>query len=485
MVTQVGLFTGLMQDTTSSLIPDGGELASLVRPMPAQVDRISFAKVISGGIDTAWGSVVITGSGQTINQAAGNLVLTAGTTVRAETILRGTNKYSGAMRLRCRSTLSQRIVNQSFYVELVDVVGVGCTIVINSATSVTVTWPTGANPFTSQNVGQGVYLGAYAGTGTFIPGRYVIASVSGDSTTYTVAGFAVGSGVCDVFGWNYMHTLYDSTTASLTKWDTQRNGWASGDTSITINTTASPGHQILMTMNDMQAGVADQLVASALTLSLTNRGSRVENVPDDANLCVQIRVVNGTTAPASNTTWTIGLVSVSNWAPHDVSIQDIRPIPPLAALPVDVQKIGTIATTGSSSATLVASNVRAGFIGSAGIWYDTSIAALGASATYTGVARDLTGSATSTAFAIASAYPMEYRASACSDVSGTLYLEVSRDSSTWRRVKSQVAAAATGTGTLYYAEILLRPSWRYVRPVYINDAGAQAHFTMQEMLLAD
>jgi len=138
--------------------------------------------------------------------------------------------------------------------------------------------------------------------------------------------------------------------------------------------------------------------------------------------------------------------------------------------------------SGSVTSTLAAANVRAGFVAAAGIWYDDSSTALGASASFTGTSRDLTVTATATAFANAATYANELRVSAESDVTGTLWLEVSRDNTNWRRVKSVATSAVTGGG--FYAEIVHQPSWRYARVGYTNGAGAQARFTIGTILQA-
>ena len=328
---------------TTTVIPEQTDEATIVASKPQTVDRISFAKAIANNIDSEWGSVIATGAGQTINQTGGNLVLTAGTTARSESIIRSAKRYLGGIRLRSRTTLSQRIANNNFFVELVDVVGDGLAYNITSATTLVVTIPN--NPFTAQNIGQSMYAGNFAGTGTFLSGRYTISAVSGNDVTFTVAGFATGSGTCSLFGWNYYHLLYDGTTATQAKFDTQRRGYANGDTTVTINTTAS-GHIAIITGNDMSALITDQVATSSATVRPTVRGSRDENVPDDVELYVQIRMANGSTAPASNTTWTIGYVGISNYSGQDVVVQDTRQATN-TPIPVDILRAVTVAVSGS------------------------------------------------------------------------------------------------------------------------------------------
>lgn len=137
----------------------------------------------------------------------------------------------------------------------------------------------------------------------------------------------------------------------------------------------------------------------------------------------------------------------------------------------------------SGTVSLGAATTRAAFIASAGIWYDDSSATLAGGATFTGTSRDATVTATATAFANAATYAGEVRICAESDVTGTLWLEVSRDNTNWRRIRSVATSAITGGG--FAAEILYRPAWRYWRDGYTNGAGAQARFTIGSIATAD
>lgn len=260
---------------------------------------------------------------------------------------------------------------------MVDVIGDGLAYNITSATTVVVTIP--SNPFTAVNVGQSVHLGAFNGTGTFLGGRYPIASVSGNDVTFTVSGFAAGTGTCSVFGWNYYQLRYQGTTATQVDFDTQRNGWNTGFTTATINSTAAPGHLAIVTANDLKSSLSDQLVASSGTIQVTPRASRVENVPDDANLRVQVRVQNLATAPASTTTFTIGMIAVARYANQDVVIQDIRPTGPFTGLMVDIVRAVTLAVSGTVTANIGTGSIAAGTnaIGDFGIQYRASATGAG------------------------------------------------------------------------------------------------------------
>lgn len=100
------------------------------------------------------------------------------------------------------------------------------------------------------------------------------------------------------------------------------------------------------------ATFSDQLVASAAVIQQTVRANRNENIPDDANLRLQIRIANGSSAPTA-TTWTIGLISVSHYANTDVSVQDVRPMGVSTALPVEIMR-GVALATQPVSGTLTA-----------------------------------------------------------------------------------------------------------------------------------
>lgn len=278
--------------------------------------RFSFAGTIASGWDDAW-QLVSTGSGMTIAQASGNGTIASGTTTNSETILRFRLPISGDSNIRSRIALSQRIVNQSFYLECVDVIGDGLAVTVNSATSVTIAFPQTFIP-SSANVGQSMNIGAISGIAGAVPGRYAIASVSGQNVTFTVAGWpASGTGTASVFGYNGTRLTYDGATATSGKFDSYRNGYGTGDTTATIATTASPGQVSSIHTEDGLISVGDSTQNS---LAFTPRFSRSENIPDQSTvLYVQVRVLNGTVAPASTTTFTVNYVNVDEWESNVVS----------------------------------------------------------------------------------------------------------------------------------------------------------------------
>lgn len=309
----------------SAADPTAASLGIVTRAAPPLFWRVGFAEVGSGlqGLAAAELDLIKTGSGMAVNQSGGNLVITTGTTTNSETVIRSKLQFHGALLARYKAILSQRIANQTFRFELADLVGDTLAYTINSATSVTVTIPGGV--FTAADVGKFLRLSALSSVG--IPGRYAIASTSGDNVTFTVAGWpASGSGTLTVYGHNWMAAEYTGTTATNVSIDAQRRGWSSGNTTATINTTASPGHVGQFAFDVLTMGYSDALVASNTGYQWANRASRVENVPDeDINLYFILVVQNGSTAPASTTTLTVGFLSVEDQPRNKVRISSSDP----------------------------------------------------------------------------------------------------------------------------------------------------------------
>lgn len=320
-----------------------------VRPVSQKRDNYSFADAITNGVGGFF-TLLATGAGQSVNQAGGNLVLTSGTTAKSETIIRSVKSWRNALTLRWAAMLSQRIANQSFIVELVDVLGDNLSYTITSATSITVTIP--ANPFTAANVGQSVTIGNFNGTGTWMSGSAAIASVSGNNVTFTVAGFAAGTGTCSIWGWNFHQLVYSGTSALAAAFNTQRKGWQRGAATTSTATTASPGHVGIIDVEDGQVAWLEQ-TRGGYTASPTLRTAWYGDVPDnDIDLRLQIRLLNGSTAPASTTTWTLGFVAIENYLPQQVSVSSIRPQNPAGRTAVVVESgfttVGPTASSGNS-----------------------------------------------------------------------------------------------------------------------------------------
>jgi hypothetical protein len=348
--------------TVAGLLTDAQLRASPVLMVndPPPFMRVGFSEVGSGlqGAAASEFTVLQTGSGMAVNQSGGNLVITSGTTANAETVIRSVDTFSGSLLARFKTTLSQRIAQNTFRFELADLIGDGLAFTINSATSVTVVIP--GTTLTAANVGQSMRISRVSGAAG-IPGRYAIASVSGTSVTFTVAGWpASGSGTLSLYGWNYIMSEYSGTTATQCSFDAQRRGWNSGNTTATINTTASPGHVAQLGYDVFAAGLGDALVASNAGYQFTNRASRIENLPDpDVELYLFIVVQNGTSNPASTTTLTVGFVQVEDQGRQKVRIAGSDPVGSHAQ-PVQVMG-GALATqpvSGTVTATVTAGTVN-------------------------------------------------------------------------------------------------------------------------------
>lgn len=326
----------------NTILADETGASKVSRPGLRSVWRTSFSDVLANpGIDDLF-KIVCRGAGQTCSQTGGNILITAGTAANEEFIARSKQAFNESFLLKYQVLASQRIINNTFAVELVDVVGDDLPYVINSATSVTVTWPAGTCPFAAKNVGQSMYMGAIRGAAG-LPGRYAIASVAGDAVTFTVASWpSTGSGVLNLFGWNYYHVVYDGTTATNAKFDAQRNGYASGDTTATVLTSASPGHIGILKTEDGRASFADMLSASVASTNTgvampqeTLRATRdVMTADNGVPLYLQLRATNGTTNPASSTTFTVGFVGVYDYTPQAMTLTGL--LNSLAGAPLPV-----------------------------------------------------------------------------------------------------------------------------------------------------
>ena len=426
---------------------DGSPVVTSQSPPPFM--RVGFAEVGSGlhGLAASKLSVIQTGSGMAVNQSGGNLVITTGTTANSETVIRSVDTFSGSLLARAKTILSQRIANNTFRLELADLVGESLAFTCNSATSITVTFPT-ENPFAANSVGQFVRLSCISGAAG-IPGRFAIAAVSGLTVNLTVASWpASGSGTLTMYGHNRIALEYSGTTATNALFDAQRRGWSSGNTTATINTTASPGHVAQLAYDVHTAGIADALVASNTGYQWTQRASRIENLPDvDVPLYLFIIAQNGSTAPASTTTWTVGFVQVEDQGRQKVRIASSDPVGS-HALPVQMLNFSTTTTAnlGTCAPTL----------------YADTTTVLAASAAYTGTSRD---GGTTPSY-------QRFCARAYADQAGTLTIQDSTDNTTWRSVES-IAVAAGETKSLNVQCLA-----RYYRVVYTNGATLQGAFRL-------
>lgn len=329
---------------------------------PVDIWVASFADVASSLVSPKFTQRRL-GTGHGVSQSAGNLVVTTGTTANSEFLARSTRTFNGAFIQRHKFIASQRIANQNFAVLLADRIGETLSYNCTSATVVDVTLT--AHGFTAQNVGQFMNLGGITATsGTAVPGRYAIASiVDANTIRFTVAGWATGTGTLDLFGWNYYRTLYSGTTATAAAIDAQRQGWATGDSTTSGQTSASPGLILNLANDGRNAYWSTTSPTSVVSASLTNIGSRYENLPDaETQLYVYLWSFNGSTAPASTTTWTLGFVSVEDVVNNPVYLAGVRQMG-VGTSPLPIVPTGTTSVSGTVTAALGASTANVGYFG--------------------------------------------------------------------------------------------------------------------------
>ncbi len=353
---QEAIFDSINDKLPTALIdmPSNDTLSLPVRQSPQKFNDTSFAEVGSGLISADFTQVSI-GTGMAVNQTNGNLVVTTGTTVNAEFVARGVYTVNGANTLKQITTLSQRIANNNFFIELVDVIGDGLAYNIVNTTTVDVTKT--AHGFTAQQVGQRMDLCALSSVG--VPMEGVIASIPDANTIrFTVAGYpASGSGTLSLTGYNKIEVLYTSTTATTTLFNTRRKGWQNTAIATAINTTAS-GHLVSITTDNGISSFSDKTLVAGI--ALIDRTVWDANVPQpNVDMYVQIRAKNGTVAPASTTTWTIRMIRVEDFISSQVSIVGTRQQSLNSSLPVRVISAPTQPVSGSLTSAGTVTNTPA------------------------------------------------------------------------------------------------------------------------------
>jgi hypothetical protein len=373
------MLKGFDNNTVQGVVDLGGGLhAAAVIETGSAADVAGFSAVGASVLDPFFvqpplvGGPIV-GAGVTFNQAAGSINILSGTTPRSEFLARSVKSYKGFMRLRFSAILSQRIANSNFAILLADLIGEGLAYNIISPTLVDVEIP--AHGFTAANVGQSLLAGGVTGAAGFA-GRYQIAAIQSETTIrLTVAGWpANGTGTLTLFGRNYIRNLFTGVTATNVAFDAQRNGWATGDTTATINTTASPGTVIANEITGRDVWLSDSLRASTATPNFTTRASRYENIPEDSTkLYVFLWCFNGTAAPATSTTLTVGHIAVEEFSGASVYVQGQRaqgatnPAPVavqglvgLSALPAGSNLIGGVTGAAAHDAVIAGNPSRVG-----------------------------------------------------------------------------------------------------------------------------
>lgn len=249
----------------------------------------------------------------------------------------------------------------------------------------------------------------------------------------------------DLMGW-----LFEGTTATYGKFQVA-NGGASPLVSgyVTILSTAS------LAVAELEAFVDEAYFHSRYVDSTGTRSYsfvRHRNIPDpNKKYRFRIRALNGSTAPASNTILYVDSVAIQDYAELTAEITAGR---------------GMIAGGQGIAAYIVGGGPTA-YCYNRLAWYTDSTTPLGANATFTGTSRD-TGATGSWG---------RFRARAYADQPGTLYIDQSRDNSTWRTTDS----VAVGAGEVKFLEAPIMA--RYVRVRYVNGSTAQGAFELISALV--
>lgn len=125
---------------------------------------------------------------------------------------------------------------------------------------------------------------------------------------------------------------------------------------------------------------------------------------------------------------------------------------------------------------------RIGYVGGNGVWYDDSNTTLAAGATFTGTSRDVYNASAGTPNVQGfNSFANEFRAFAVASHAGTVFVEVSRDNTTWQRAFEQATTATTGG--LHVAVLRAPILTRYYRVVYTNGGTNQSTFLLQTFVM--
>jgi len=337
----------------------------------------SFSDVIASGVGSTMATILQLGAGMAVSQAGGNLVITTGTTAYSETIIRGREPFDFEGIFRYGLTLSQRIANNNFAIEWVDLFGDNLPMSITNATTVSINKPN--HGLTAADVGKGIWIGAIS-VASCLTQRAVIASVTDDNNfVITVSGFAAsGTGTCSLFGFNYHQVIYSGTTATTlgTGYNTQRKGWANTAVNATINTTASGHIGVIESARFSESTYSDAAYGSSAGLQFTPRATMNQNIPDGVELYLQIRAFNGATNPATTTTATLGFIDAQIFNMMPVNVAGLESLSTKNAIPVSINQSLLAGTSGMLVQGLSARNATAANAGGLVL-----AAAIGASAT--------------------------------------------------------------------------------------------------------
>lgn len=453
------------------------------------------------------------GTGTTITVSGGTLTMGSGTTINAESWVLSKEMFTIPFRLSFGLSLSQRIADQSFYVELVSV-----------------------DPITGVPDGQHKCAWLFDGT-TATSAKYVVQNsgiaelISGASTIPTTASgnFFELEPFADE-AWFHGGTL-DSTSARSNSYRRHqqipdpnalyklRMRWKNGAIAPASNTNAVIQYVALQDYAELTAeitaGRGQNVAGQALGVQITGGTSALSHVINSALGVDTVCGVFGnlsSTLLAAGATYTSSVMSAFSATYNQMNVSHLRidvshaagttgfgrllietydttstttpsygqrvtysvPVPSdgimhtfLFPLPT---KYYRISFTNGGSVTQTVFNLSVAYLhGGDHMDVETNIpfllstTALAAAGTFTSAAMDLAASRNYKKLSVM----------AFADQAGTLRIEQSWDNSTWRKTH-EVAAAASVPALLDNSKIFMR----YVRVVFVNGATLQGAFTL-------
>jgi hypothetical protein len=279
--------------------------------------------------------------------------------------------------------------------------------------------------------------------------------------TQRIANQTFQVGITNAAETTYAYFQWSGTTNTVVSAISANGGVANAAANVT--TAATTGYGVYDLAAEVEQCFWNYVVANASTRK-TGVIMRDQNIPEPGEeYFVQINVINGPTAPASNTNFDIDAIMVEDLTMLGVEIlRASGESNPASAMPV--YNAGGVIDTLSTCNTVT--TVTTAFVAPKTVNYADSSTALAASATFTGVSRD------------SGATPLytDMLAFALSNVAGTVQVEQSTDNTNW--VLTDSMAVSANTPTKMPASLVAR----YARVKYINGATAQTSFTLWSTL---
>lgn len=251
--------------------------------------------------------------------------------------------------------------------------------------------------------------------------------------------------------------VFDGTNAVRGKYRVQNGGVTPLDSGSVVTVTSSDGTgffeiEPFADESWFHCGVLDS------SAGRSNSYRRHQQIPDPNSIYkIQLRWLNGATAPASSTNATMQFVAVQDYQELTAEITAGRGQTSAGqSMAVAVVSAPTTSVTGTVTANAISQD---------NAFFNDSTTNLAASATFTGTTRDV-----GVAAAAAHRY-RSFQAFSFSNVAGSMHIEISNDGTTWFRATAITAVAANTPVFLSVAIVT-----RFHRVVYTNGASAQTSF---------